>query len=132
MRRTMLALCFGVLLGGAGCAQDGTGGGGLSNRVQTLESNLAALQKQNDDLALKSRIAGSLLFRSPLEDFFSGPEFWERVYDSGAADCARRCIAQTQAHRAQCAQITNANQRLQCYQEASDRAATCQRQCAGL
>lgn len=132
MRKSTLALCFGLLLGGAGCAQDGTGDGRLSARVQTLETNVAALQKRNDDLALKGRIASSLLFRSPLQDFFASPEFWENTYDSGQADCAKRCIADAQAHRAQCAQIANEAQRLQCYQDASDRAATCQRQCSGL
>lgn len=132
MQKSALLLCLGVLLAAAGCAQNGAEDGALSARVQTLERDVAALRKENDDLALKGRITTSQLFRSPLEDFFSSPEFWERVYDSGMADCAGRCIRQIQQHRAQCAQIQNANQRLQCYQQASDRGANCQRQCAGL
>ena len=132
MRMTTLVLGLGVLLLGAGCAQNGTEDGRLSARVQALESQVSELRKENDDLALKGRISSSLLFRSPLEDFFASPEFWENVYDSAEADCANRCIRQIQQHRAQCAQIANANQRLQCYQEASDRGARCQRQCVGL
>jgi hypothetical protein len=132
MKKSALLLSLGVLLAAAGCAQNGTGDSQLSARIQTLENSVAALRKENDDLALKGRITSSLLFRSPLEDFFASPEFWERVYDSGMADCASRCIRQIQQHRAQCAQIQNANQRLQCYQEAANRGAQCQRQCAGL
>lgn len=132
MRKMTFVCCLGVLLAAAGCAQNGPGEGRLSARLQALENEVEALQKQHDDLALKGQIASSLLFRSPLDDFFNSPEFWENVYDSGEADCARRCIEQITLHRKQCAQIPNDNQRLQCFQEAADRGAACQRQCVGL
>jgi outer membrane murein-binding lipoprotein Lpp len=103
----------------------------LSTRVQTLESDVAALQRRADDLALKNQITSSLLFRSPLEDFFQSPEFWENTYDSGQADCAKRCIAELQTHRQACLQLPE-NQRLACFQEATDRASRCQTQCSRL
>ena len=85
---------------------------------------------RNSDLALKGRIVSSQLFRSPLEDFFASPEFWENTYDSGQADCAKRCIDALTAHREACEDIADDTQRLQCYQEASDNAATCQKGCS--
>jgi hypothetical protein len=79
---------------------------------------------------LKGRIVSSqLLLGSPLEDFFASPEFWENTYDSGQADCARRCIETLTAHRDACKEIADDTQWLQCFQEASDRASECHRQC---
>ena len=120
-----------ILLACIGCGQAGPGDDQLAKRVQALESKLDALQKQADDLKLKNEISSSLLFRSPLEDFFHSPEFWEKTYDSGRADCAKRCIKELQTARAACMNKPE-GQRLQCFQEAVDRAAACQRGCAGL
>jgi hypothetical protein len=101
-------------------------------RVQTLEANAQELQKKVDDLRLKSRIVtSSRLGRSPLEDFFNSPEFWENTYDSGQADCARRCIEANQQHRAECAKLP-ANAQEACYRDALDRVTNCQKGCSRL
>jgi hypothetical protein len=130
MKARAVVSVLGVLLACSACAQRGDDER-LATRVQTLESDVAALQRQADDLALKNQITSSLLFRSPLEDFFQSPEFWENTYDSGQADCARRCIAELQTHRQACMQLPE-GQRLQCFQEATDRASRCQTQCSRL
>lgn len=114
------------------CKQEELGDDQLSKKVQALESKVDSLQKRLDDQRLKTKIASSLLFQSPLEQFFNAPEFWENTYDSGQADCSNSCIKQLQAVREECAKETDANARLQCYQEAADRAANCHKQCARL
>jgi hypothetical protein len=126
---SLLALCLLFLT--YGCAQRSSGQDTqLSQKVQTLESKVNSLAKRTEDQKLKARIIGSQQFG--LDRFFSEPEFWENTYDSGQADCANRCIKDIQAHRAECAKKTDANERLQCYQEATERGAQCQKQCAGL
>lgn len=104
----------------------------LNKKVTELETKVDTLQKGMGDQQFKSMITSSQLFKSPLEQFFSSPEFWENTYDSSEADCSRRCIKDLQTHRAQCMNIPDDNARLQCFQEASDRAANCHRQCANL
>ena len=104
--------------------------GWTAKKVVELEARLDTLARRNSDLALKGRIVSSQLFRSPLEDFFASPEFWENTYDSGQADCSRRCIETLTVHRKACEEIADETQRLQCFQEASDRATTCHKQCS--
>ena len=131
MKAATLVSCLGVFLVCVGCSQGGPEQEELARKVQALEGRVEALQKQAEDLALKSRIASGLLSQGGLADFFQSPEFWENTYDSGEADCARRCIAELQQLRAACAQKPE-GQRLQCYEEASSRAFNCHRQCASL
>src|SRR4051794_29658766 len=60
-----------------------------------LEARVEALEKRTTDLTLKSQIVGSLGFgKTGLDIFFGEPEFWENPYDSGQADCAKRCISE--------------------------------------
>ena len=131
MKTAVFASCLCILLAFGGCRQTGPADDQVAKKVQALESKLDALQKQTDDLKLKNEISSSLLFRSPLDDFFNSPEFWERTYDSGKADCAKRCIKELQTARAAC-MTRPEGQRLQCFQEATDRAAACQKGCSGL
>jgi len=119
---------IGLVLGVGGLL---TLNGWTAKKVAALEAKLDTLVKRNSDLALKGRIVSSQLFRSPLEDFFASPEFWENTYDSGQADCARRCIETLTAHRNVCKDKTDETERLQCFQEASDNASSCQTQCSG-
>ncbi|MCP6280394.1 hypothetical protein NL459_27585, partial [Klebsiella pneumoniae] len=84
------------------------------------------LEKRNRDLALKARIVSSHLFGSPLENFFASAELWENTYDSGQADCARRCIETLTAERKACENIADPTERQRCFQEATDRASLCQ------
>jgi hypothetical protein len=82
MRTSAIVSCLGVVLVATACQQPGPDPE-LAKRVQTLEATVEALQTRANDQKLKSQIAGGLLFRSPLEDFFASPEFWENTYDSG-------------------------------------------------
>ncbi len=101
-----------------------------AKKVAALEAKVETLEKRNSDLALKGRIVGSQLFGSGLDRFFGEPEFWENTYDSGQADCAKRCISTLTSERKACENIADATQRLQCFQAAVDRASKCHRQCS--
>jgi hypothetical protein len=101
-----------------------------SKKVAALEAKVETLEKRNSDLALKGEIVSGLLFRSGLDRFFVTAEFWENVYDSGQADCARRCISAATAERAACEKNPNDVERQQCFQRASDNASRCQTQCS--
>ena len=68
---------------------------------------------------------------SPLKDFFNAPEFWENTYDSGNADCCKRCAEANRVGQKACAAITDRAQRLACYVEAARRVATCVDGCSG-
>lgn len=131
MVRAFVILCVGVLLTTACEGQPSEAAAALEQRLQAIEVSQAALRTQAENVALKSEITSSLMHRSPLEDFFSSPEFWENTYDSGQADCSRRCIRDNQQHRAACARLTG-TAREQCYNEALQRVTACQRGCAGL
>ncbi len=129
MKMIVVALSVGTLLIGAGCskpADDAT-----DKRVGELEARVQTLEAQNKDVALKARIVGGLGFQSPLDNFFESDEFWENPYDSGQADCSKGCITALTSQRKTCAIIEDASRRLQCYQDATDRASNCHRQCSG-
>jgi hypothetical protein len=114
------------------CKQEGAVDDQLTKKVQALETKVDSLQKQLEDQTLKSQIASSVIFMSPLQQFFHNSDFWKKVYDSGQADCAKRCIDTTTAERKECAKKTTDSEKLKCYQDASDRAANCQRGCSHL
>ncbi|MFO0872442.1 MAG: hypothetical protein U0575_00535 [Phycisphaerales bacterium] len=102
----------------------------LDAKVAGLETKVADLEKRNNDLKVKGRIVASSLFGSPLENFFASDEFWENTYDSGQADCAKRCAATLQTELAACQKITDCAQRQQCIKDAVERASNCQTQCS--
>jgi hypothetical protein len=64
------------------CTQGTSQDDRLATRVEALETDVAALDARTNDLMLKNQITSSLLFRSPLDNFFQSPEFWENTYDS--------------------------------------------------
>ena len=130
--KTSLVFAFLMFFLAYGCRQESPEDDQLSSRIQALESKVDSLEQRLADHTLNSPISSSLLFRSPLEQFFQSPEFWENTYDVGEVECSKRCIEALTTHRQQCEQITDENERLQCYQEASDRAANCHRQCANI
>lgn len=99
-------------------------------RIAALEAKVGTLENRNTDLALKARIMGNHLWGSPLDNFFAADEFWENPYDSGQADCSRRCIATLTETRRACARIADESRRLQCYREAAEQASRCHRQCS--
>jgi hypothetical protein len=104
----------------------------VAKRLDALKAKVSKLEKRNNDLVLKLRIVSGLFGTgSPLGDFFASDEFWENPYDSSQADCSRRCIRTLTAERAACQNITDPAKRQKCFQDASDRASRCHRQCAG-
>lgn len=102
----------------------------IAKKVAALEAKVETLEKRNSDLALKGQVVSSLLFRSPLEDFFASPEFWEKTYDSGQADCAKRCISTLTTEKKACENIADPTKRQQCFEDARARASNCQTQCS--
>jgi len=62
--------------------------------------------------------------------FFASPEFWENTYDSGQADCAKRCIATLTSDLKACKQIADEAGRQKCINDAVDRASKCQTNCS--
>jgi hypothetical protein len=98
-----------------------------NKRISELEARVATLQTRSDDIALKGRIASGLLFLSPLDRFFASPEFWENTYDSGQADCAKRCATQLQTEYAACANNANPTQ---CRTDALAKGSMCQTNCS--
>jgi hypothetical protein len=106
-------------------------GSDLAAAVEALRESVAELEERHNDLVLKTEIMSSqLIGTSGLDRFFGEPEFWEKVYNSGRADCAGRCIKQAAEHRKACAEIEDPDERLACYEEAARNAAACQQQCA--
>jgi hypothetical protein len=132
MTKAALILCVGILLTTACENRAQPSPADLGKRISALEADHAALRTQADNLQLKSRIVSGLLHRSPLEDFFASPEFWENTYDSGQADCANRCIRANTETRAACAAITDVARRQKCYDDALASVTACQRGCRGL
>ena len=128
MKAIVLVLGVAALLTCTGC--DRSTDEMNTPKVAALEAKVETLEKRNNDLALKGRIVSSQLFGSPPGNFFASDEFWENTYDSGQADCAKRCISALTAERAACQNIADAAKRLQCFQDATGRASSCQTQCS--
>ena len=108
----------------------------IAKRLSALEAKVKKLEKRNSDLVLKNQIVSYMLtnpFRSPLEEFFASPEFWENTYDSGQADCSKRCIDTLQAEYKVCdARYPEGSQeRADCHAEALGRSTTCHKNCSG-
>lgn len=103
---------------------------GMSRNTAELQRQLAAERAKVNDLKLKLRIKASINpFRTPLQNFFDSPEFWENVIDVAGQECANRCIRAATAHRQACARIVDSAKKDRCYQEAANNAASCQRSC---
>lgn len=122
MKKIILILGFTMLL--AGCPND------AAKKVAELETKVSALEKRNNDLEVKGRIVAISHFDSPLKNFFEADEFWENTYDSGAADCARRCATTLVSEYKVCNAITDCLKKQQCFNEALSRASNCQTNCS--
>jgi len=125
---TMLVLSLGSTLLLFGCERPTTGGGGVDKRLADLENQVGTLQEQNRDLRAKLR-ASHGFGRSPLEDFFASPEFWECTYDSGWVDCSSRCAKQTSAGYNQCLQKPEGSERTNCINDNTSRGQACLKAC---
>ncbi|HYE29083.1 MAG TPA: hypothetical protein VEA61_12745 [Allosphingosinicella sp.] len=86
-------------------------------------------QERDRDLRIKIRLAQPFSGRSPLQDFFAAPEFWQCTYDSSWSDCSTRCAKDAADLRAECAKKTDAAEREKCYSEAAERVAHCVKNC---
>lgn len=127
MKATVLVFAIGLLLTRPGCNHPAADA--IAKKVAELEAKVATLEKRNNDLMLKTRIGGSL-FGSPLRNFFASDEFWENTYDSGQADCAKRCIGDLTAENKACTAKPDGPDKQTCFQEAIDRAFNCQKGCS--
>jgi len=96
-------------------------------QLDSLTNRIAQLEKQNSQIMMKGRIAGS--FSSGLDAFFETDEFWEDIVDVGDAECSKRCIDMLTTHRKACAAMTDCAAREACYKEATENAANCHKQC---
>jgi len=123
MKQALMFAAGCALLLGA-CEQAGGGSGDVAQ----LKKEVASLKQSHADTRLKLQLAGHVWGRSPLDDFFGAPEFWENTYDSSSADCARRCQSANKPLRDACAKKPE-SQRQQCYAEASASLALCVQRC---
>jgi outer membrane murein-binding lipoprotein Lpp len=128
MKAIALVVGVTVLLAGLGCNRPANDTAAAN--VATLQAKIEKLEKANSDLAFKGRLTAQHLFGSPLENFFGSDEFWENPYDSGQADCARRCVATLTSERKICDAIPDCTRRQQCFQDVIQRASACQTQCS--
>lgn len=127
MSRSKLLVAVGCAFLLSSC--NSSGGGSADERMAELEKKVAATQEENRDLRAKMRIAQSFGARSPLAEFFAADEFWQCTYDSSWTDCSKRCADQAAEHRSQCEKMTDEQDSLKCYTEASDNAANCVQAC---
>jgi hypothetical protein len=59
-----------------------------------------------------------------------GPEFGTQTCDTGAADCAKRCINELNVAYGECRKIRDGNDRLACFEDALTRGSNCQTNCS--
>ena len=123
MKIAALVLCLGAALFTASCGQDG----GVDKRVAELEKQVAALQAQNRDTRAKLRVS-HLPRGSPLDEFFSAPEFWQCTYDSSWTDCSGRCSTAYAKHRKTCEALPLAD-RQDCFTDADNSVISCMNNC---
>lgn len=60
---------------------------------------------------------------------YKGTDLLTWTYDSGGADCAKRCIEESKKAQESCAKKTDLVASKECYDEAAARAALCQDRC---
>jgi uncharacterized coiled-coil protein SlyX len=101
---------------------------GLQEQVAGLQEQFAGLQEQNRDVRAKLRAAHSF-GRSPLEDLFASPEFWQCTYDSSWADCSNRCSKQTSDGYQACLTKPEGPERVQCINENTATGQACLQAC---
>lgn len=118
---------LGIALLLAGCQQPAASGD-ADKRITALETQVATLQQQNRDVRMKLRAAHGF-GRSPIEDFFASPEFWECTYDSSWSDCSSRCSKQTSDGYQACLQKPEGPERTNCINENTSRGQACLKAC---
>lgn len=124
----MLVLSLGFALLLSGCERPTTGGEGIDKQVADLGKQVETLKEQNRDLRAKLGAAHGF-GRSPLEDFFASPEFWECTYDSSWADCSGRCTKQTSEGYSLCLQKPEGPERTNCINDNTARGQACLKAC---
>ncbi len=133
MKIRALVLGVGCTLLLAACTPASTGGGaapaGAEKRLTDLEKKVATLQAQNTDLRAKLRTRAGFPGRSPIDDFFASPEFWECTYDSSWSDCSKRCSTATADRNKACMAIPEGPKRVQCVDQAATDGAACLKAC---
>jgi hypothetical protein len=129
MKPLVVGLGCALLLIGCTGAPAGDGAGSADKRLADLEKKVATLQDQNRDLRVKLRASHAFPTRSPIEDFFASPEFWQCTYDSSWSDCSSRCSKQTAERNKACLDKPEGPQRQQCVEQAAQDGSTCLKNC---
>lgn len=129
MTMRAFVLSLGCALFVAGCNPAPAGGGATDKRLAELEKSVGALKAQNTDLRAKIRTRNAFPGRSPIDDFFNSPEFWECTYDSSWSDCASRCSKATADRNKACMDKPEGPERVQCVEQAALDGSTCLKNC---
>jgi hypothetical protein len=133
MRAFVLGLGCVFVLAACNPAPAPAGGGGgaaaAEKRLADLEKSVGALQAQNTDLRAKLGARNSFPGRSPIDDFFASPEFWECTYDSSWSDCSSRCSKSTGERNKLCLAQPEGPKRVQCMEQAAADGSACLKAC---
>ena len=121
--------CVALLAGCNPAPGGGSGGGGAEQRLVELEKSVGVLKAQNTDLRAKLKVRNSFPGRSPIEDFFNSPEFWQCTYDSSWTDCANRGSAQTADANKICLEKPEGPERVTCVNDAAQAGSACLMAC---
>ena len=131
MKTTAFLIGLSCALALAACKPAPGGGpsGDAEKRLADLEKKVATLQTQNTDVRAKLRSVHSFPTRSPLEDFFAAPEFWECTYDSSWSDCSSRCSKATGERYKACLMKPEGPERVTCINQAAMDGSACLKAC---
>jgi len=107
----------------------------LSRTVEKLESKIDDLQKKLDAQEIKTRISFMQISPNPLfntswEDFLlASDDFWKNPVDVGLFECSKSCVRAAKERRSICAAKPDGQEKIQCFDESSAKASSCQISC---
>jgi len=132
MKHLLSSLLF-IIVVSIGCSQLNKDNGELARKVEALEKKIDSIEQRTNQLTVKARIASDFAFLDPWNRFLAESDaFWENPVDVTQLECSKRCSAELVTNNAACAKITDETKRLNCFKEASERAAKCHTDCAKL
>ena len=132
-KAVLFASCFWMLFVFGSCTgQQAPQAPVADARVTELQNKVVALEKKVEDLQLKGQIVSSVLFKLSEQRFLHSTRFWNEVYDSAHANCARDKLEDTRIARGACADETDENRRQQCFEDVAVAASRSQINCGNL
>ena len=131
-KAVLFASCFWMLFVFGSCTGQAPQAPVADARVTELQNKVVALEKKVEDLQLKGQIVSSILFKLSEQRFLHSTRFWNEVYDSAHANCARDKLEDTRIARGACADEPTENQRQQCFEDVAVAASRSQLQCGNL